>query len=43
MYHAVCRVNYQNKAGRTNMAMKEKLGKETEEREHVAHIKRHSL
>ena len=30
MYHAVCRVNYQNKAGRTAMAMKEKLGKETE-------------
>ena len=30
MYHAVCRVNYQNKAGRTAMAMKEKLGKEIE-------------
>ena len=30
MYHVLCRVNYQNKAGRTAMAMKEKLGKETE-------------
>ena len=29
MYHAVCRVNYQNKA-RTDMTMKEKPGKETE-------------
>ena len=30
MYHGVCRVNYQNKAGRTDMAMKEKMEKETE-------------
>ena len=27
MYHAVCRVNYRNKAGGIYMAMKEKLGK----------------
>ena len=30
MYHAVCRVNYRNKAGGIYMAMKEKLGKKAE-------------
>ena len=30
MYDAVCCVSYQNKAGCTDMTMKEKFGKETE-------------
>ena len=30
IYHGVCCVNYQNKATHADMAMKKKLGKETE-------------
>ena len=30
-YHGVCRVNYLNKAGRIDMAMKEKLRKKLKE------------
>ena len=31
MYHGVCRINCQNKAGRTEMTMKEKLEKKLKE------------